>query len=120
MPTFKIDGREIPFEKGETVIQAAQRAGVDIPHYCWHPGLSVAANCRMCLVEVEPPPGRPAMMLDVLEWSAEKQEYVAQKKPKLQPACQFSAADGLVVKSQSSAHVARARASVQELLLLNH
>ena len=120
MPSFKLDDAEIPFEPGDTIIRAAHKAGVDIPHYCWHPGLSVAANCRMCLVEVEPPPGRPAMMLDVLEWSAEKHDYVPQKKPKLQPACQFSAADGLVVKSQSSNHVTRARAAVQELLLLNH
>ncbi|HEX5099708.1 MAG TPA: 2Fe-2S iron-sulfur cluster-binding protein [Polyangiaceae bacterium] len=120
MPSFKLDDAEIPFEPGDTIIRAAHKAGVDIPHYCWHPGLSVAANCRMCLVEVEPPPGRPAMMLDVLEWSAEKHDYVPQKKPKLQPACQFAAADGLVVKSQSSNHVTRARAAVQELLLLNH
>ena len=49
MPTFKLDDREIPFEPGDTIIQAAHRAGIDIPHYCWHPGLSVAANCRMCL-----------------------------------------------------------------------
>jgi NADH-quinone oxidoreductase subunit G len=120
MPSFKLDDAEIPFEPGDTIIRAAHKAGVDIPHYCWHPGLTVAANCRMCLVEVDPPPGRPAMMLDVLEWNAEKHDYVPQKKPKLQPACQFAAADGLVVKSQSSSHVTRARAAVQELLLLNH
>ncbi len=54
MATIKIDGREIPFEQGDTIIRAAHRAGIDIPHYCWHPGLSVAANCRMCLVEVLP------------------------------------------------------------------
>jgi NADH-quinone oxidoreductase subunit G len=52
-----IDGREIPYQDGDTIIRAAHRAGIDIPHYCWHPGLSVAANCRMCLVEVLPPPG---------------------------------------------------------------
>jgi NADH-quinone oxidoreductase subunit G len=120
MPTFKLDDREIPFEPGDTVIRAAQRAGMDIPHYCWHPGLSVAANCRMCLVEVMPPPGRPAMMLDILAWDAEKGDYVPQKKPKLQPACQFAAAEGLNIKSQTSEHVLRARSAVQELLLLNH
>ena len=118
--SIKIDGRQIPFKKGQTIIMAAYKAGVDIPHYCWHPGLSVAANCRMCLVELMPPPGRPALMLDVLEWDAEKKDYVPQKKPKLQPACQLAAADGMVVKSQTSPHVARARATVQELLLLNH
>lgn len=120
MPTFKLDDREIPFEAGETVIQAAHRAGVDIPHYCWHPGLSIAANCRMCLVEVKPPPGRPAMMLSVLEWDAEKQDYVEQKKPKLQPSCQLRAGEGMEVLSQSSEHVKQARSAVQEMLLLNH
>ena len=120
MPSITFDDRPIPFEPGDTVIRAAHRAGVDVPHYCWHPGLSVAANCRMCLVEVMPPPGKPALMLDVLEWDADKSAYVPQKKPKLQPACQLGAADGMVIRSQSSPHVARARASVQELLLLNH
>jgi NADH-quinone oxidoreductase subunit G len=120
MPSFKLDDLEIPIEQGDTVIRAAHRAGVDVPHYCWHPGLSVAANCRMCLVEVMPPPGRPALMLDVLEWDADKKDYVPNKKPKLQPACQLGAAEGMVVKSQSSPHVQRARAAVQELLLLNH
>ena len=120
MPTFKIDGREIPFEKGDTIIRAAHRAGIDIPHYCWHPGLSVAGNCRMCLVEIAPPPGQRAMMLDVLEWSAEKNDYVVQKKPKLQPSCQMPAAEGMDVKSDTSAEVQRTRAAVQELLLLNH
>ena len=120
MPTFKLDGREIPFEKGETVIQAAHRAGIDIPHYCWHPGLSVAANCRMCLVEVMPPPGRPAMMLNVLAYDEKSGQYVDQQKPKLQPACQQAVSEGLEIKSESSKHVTKARAAVQEFLLLNH
>ncbi|MEP7051686.1 MAG: 2Fe-2S iron-sulfur cluster-binding protein [Pseudomonadota bacterium] len=120
MPNFKLDDREIPFEPGETIIRAAQKAGIDIPHYCWHAGLSVAANCRMCLVEIMPPPGRPAMLLDVLAWDAQRGEYVPQKKPKLVPSCQQAAADGMVVKSQTSEHVDTARAAVQELLLLNH
>jgi NADH-quinone oxidoreductase subunit G len=120
MPTFKLDDREIPFEPGDTIIRAAHRVGVDIPHYCWHPGLSVAANCRMCLVEVAPPPGRPALMLDVLRWDADKQAYVKETKPKLVPACQQPAGEGMEVRSQSSEQVAKARASVQELMLLNH
>jgi NADH-quinone oxidoreductase subunit G len=120
MPTFKMDDREIPFEKGETIIRAAQRAGIDVPHYCWHPGLSVAANCRMCLVEVLPPPGRPALQLSVLNYDAQSGQYLPQSKPKLQPACQLAAAEGMEVKSDSSEHVKRARSAVQELLLLNH
>lgn len=120
MPTFNLDDQEIEFQPGDTIIQAAHRAGVDIPHYCWHPGLSVAANCRMCLVEVGPPPGRPQMMLDVLRYDSAKGEYVPSKKPKLQPACQMPVAEGLQVKSQTSPHVAEAREAVQEMLLLNH
>ncbi len=120
MPTFKIDEREIPFQPGDTVIRAAQRAGIDVPHYCWHPGLSVAANCRMCLVELLPPKGRPAMLLDVLRWDPEKKDYVPEKKPKLVPACQQAVAEGMEVLSESSEHVERARSSVQEMLLLNH
>ena len=120
MPNFKLDDCEIPFEPGDTIIRAAHRAGIDIPHYCWHPGLSVAANCRMCLVEILPPPGRPALMLDVLEWDAEKRAYVPQKKPKLQPACQWPVAAGMEVRSATSPHVERARSAVQEMLLLNH
>ena len=118
--TIKIDGREIPFEAGDTIIRAAHRAGIDIPHYCWHPGLSVAANCRMCLVELPPPAGRPAMRLDVLKWDAAKNDYVYDGKPKLQPACQQACAPGMEVLSESSEHVAEARSAVQELLLLNH
>jgi len=120
VPTFKLDDREIPFEAGDTIIRAAHRQGIDIPHYCWHPGLSVAANCRMCLVEVAPPPGRKPLMLDVVRWDHEKQDYVREKKPKLQPACQMQVAEGMQVFSESSEHVARARRSVQEMLLLNH
>ncbi|WP_437835324.1 2Fe-2S iron-sulfur cluster-binding protein [Sorangium sp. So ce1153] len=120
MPTIKIDGREIPFESGDTIIRAAHRAGIDIPHYCWHPGLSVAANCRMCLVEVLPPPGRPAMSLDILRWDEAKQDYVPAAKPKLQPACQMACSNGMEVLSEGSDHVSEARSAVQELLLLNH
>jgi len=118
--TFKLDEREIQFEAGDTIIRAAQRAGVDIPHYCWHPGLSVAANCRMCLVEIAPPPGRAALMLDVLRWDPHAADYVVEKKPKLVPACQQAVTAGMVVLSEASEHVERARASVQEFLLLNH
>jgi len=120
MPTFLLDDREIEFNPGDTVIAAAERSGVDIPHYCWHPGLSTAANCRMCLVEVMPPEGRPALLLDVLKYDDEKGDYVLARKPKLQPACQLAAAPGLRIKSQTSEHAVEARAAVQEFLLLNH
>jgi NADH-quinone oxidoreductase subunit G len=120
MATFQLDDNEIPFESGDTVLRAAHRAGIDIPHYCWHPGLSVAANCRMCLVELLPPPGRQAMLLDVLRWDEESQAYVKERKPKLVPACQQAVSAGMQIRSQTSDHVSRARAAVQEMLLLNH
>src|SRR3954468_12022248 len=120
MPTFKLDGREIPFEKGDTIIRAAHRMGIDIPHYCWHPGLSVAANCRMCLVEIAPPPGQRPLQLDILAWDKEKNDYVVVKKPKLQPACQMAVVENMDVRSESSDEVAKARSEVQEFLLLNH
>src|SRR5580704_13630247 len=120
MPTFKLDGKDIPFEAGDSIIRAAWRQGIEIPHYCWHPGLSVPANCRMCLVEILPAANQRAMMLDILEWDAAKNDYVPVQKPKLQPACQISVTEGMDVKSDTSEPVAEARHAVQEFLLLNH
>lgn len=94
MPTLEIDGQEVTVADGENLIQAAERLGNEIPHYCYHPGLSVAGNCRMCLVEIE-------------------------KMPKLQIACNTRAMDGMVVKTKSE-KVLHARASVLEFLLVNH
>jgi NADH-quinone oxidoreductase subunit G len=116
MATFKLDGEDITFEPGDTVIRAAWRAGREIPHYCWHPGLSVAANCRMCLVEITS--GRKIDM-PILKWDAKKSDYVPATKPKLQPACQFQASEGLEVSSKSEP-VKQAQGAVQEFLLLNH
>ncbi|MCL2779840.1 MAG: 2Fe-2S iron-sulfur cluster-binding protein [Polyangiaceae bacterium] len=120
MPSFKLDGTDVPFEPGETIIKAAHRQGIEIPHYCWHPGLSAPANCRMCLVEIKPGPNQRAMMLDIVEWDAKLGDYRAAQKPKLLPACQMPAVDGQEVLSESSKHVAEARRHVQEFLLLNH
>ena len=120
MPTFKLDGKPIPFEPGDTIIKAAWRQGIEIPHYCWHPGLSSPANCRMCLVEIAPKPGARAMMLDVLEWDAKVGDYRPVQKPKLQPSCYTPAAEGMEVLGDTSDHVVRARRDVQEFLLLNH
>ena len=116
MAKFVLDGKDIPFEPGETVMQAAWREGIEIPHYCWHPGLSIAANCRMCLVQVES--GRQ-MAMPQLAWDEAKGEYVPATKPKLQPACQLAAAEDMVVSSTND-EVKNAQASVQEFLLLNH
>ncbi len=94
MATFKIDGHEITVDKGRTVIQACEELGIEVPRYCYHPGLRVVGSCRMCLVEIE-------------------------KMPKLQVACNTVANDGMVVWTQSD-KVKEARRSVLEFLLLNH
>src|SRR3989338_8046436 len=94
MPTLKIDGKEITVSPGTTIIKAAKQLGISIPHYCYHAGLSIAGNCRICLVEVE-------------------------KMPKLQIACHIQCQDGMVVHTQSET-VKKAREHVLEFLLVNH
>jgi NADH-quinone oxidoreductase subunit G len=94
MPKITIDGREAEFEDAPTIIRAAERLGIEIPHYCWHPGLTIAGNCRMCLVEIE-------------------------KVPKLQIACNTRVTDGMVVHTRND-RVKKAQSSVLEFLLLNH
>lgn len=94
MPKINIDGKEIEFKQGQTIIEAAKDHGIEIAHFCWHPKLSVSGNCRMCLVEVE-------------------------KMPKLVIACATTAADGMVVHTQSGKSLA-ARNAVMEFFLINH
>ena len=106
MPTVIVDGQKITIGDKERLngIQVAERAGVDIPRYCWHPGLSVVASCRMCLVEAgkkDPATGKIAM------------------QPKVVPACQTPATDGTVFVTNSP-KVIEARAMVEEDLLLRH
>jgi NADH-quinone oxidoreductase subunit G len=94
MPKLTIDGKEIEVAPGTSVLQAALSRGSEVPHYCYHPGLSIAGNCRMCLVEVE-------------------------KAPKLLIGCATPVADGMVVHTRSE-KVKEAQASVMEFLLINH
>ena len=106
MPIVIVDGKDVEIDGQERLngIQAAARAGVEIPHYCWHPGLSVVASCRMCLVETgkkDAQSGKVTMM------------------PKLVPACQTPATEGTVFVTDSAA-VKNARAMVEEDLLLRH
>jgi len=89
-----IDGKEVITSKGKTVIQVADEIGVTIPRYCYHPKLSIAGNCRMCLVEIE-------------------------KMPKLQIACNTQVAEGMSILTQS-AKVLAVRKAVLEFLLINH
>lgn len=92
--TVTIDGKEVVAKPGTNMIEAAQQAGSDIPYYCYHPRLSIAANCRMCLVE-------------------------ASTSPKLVPACQTALVEGMAVQTQT-ARVQESQRSVMEFLLLNH
>ena len=89
-----IDGREVQAAPGTLVIDAAKRAGIEIPAFCYYEGLSLAAACRMCLVEVE-------------------------KMPKLMTACTLPVAEGMVVRTET-AQVAQARKYTLEFLLTNH
>ncbi|GBD35819.1 NADH-quinone oxidoreductase chain 3 [bacterium HR36] len=105
MATITVNGKDIEIGDQENLnlIQAAARAGVAIPHYCWHPALSVVASCRMCLVEV----------------GERKPEGSIVMQPRLLPACQTPARHGTVVVTNSQ-KVRAAQAAVLEYLLLNH
>src|SRR5262245_2481170 len=94
MAKITVDGKQFDTDGRNTIIQACAEQGVTIPHFCWHPRLSVAGNCRMCLVEVE-------------------------KMPKLAIACATPVAEGMVVKT-ASPKVINAREAVMEFLLINH
>ena len=106
MATITIDGQDIQIGDDErlNVIQAADRAGVAIPFYCWHPGLSVVASCRMCLIETG---------------TRNKETGNVDMVPKLVPACQTPAKDGTVVVTNSE-KVKANQQFVQEGLLIDH
>jgi len=91
---IKINGREIETEAGKTVLQAALSAGIYIPHYCYHPRLSIKGSCRMCLVYVE-------------------------KRPKLEIACNTVVQEGMAVETGNE-EVEKARQAVLEFMLKNH
>jgi NADH-quinone oxidoreductase subunit G len=95
MPKCTIDGREVEFTPGQNMIQVAQKAGIDIPYFCYHPGMSVVAQCRMCIVEVE-------------------------KMPKLQTACSTPVTDGMVIKMKTSERAMKQQKATMEFLLINH
>ena len=94
MVEIELDGKKIEVLEGSMVMHAAEKAGTFIPHFCYHKKLSIAANCRMCLVEVE-------------------------KAPKPMPACATPVTQGMVVRTQSE-KASKAQKSVMEFLLINH
>jgi NADH-quinone oxidoreductase subunit G len=95
MPKCTIDGREVEFRAGENLIEVAKKAGIEVPYFCYHPGLTVVAQCRMCVVEVE-------------------------KMPKLQTACSTVATDGMVVRMKTSERATKQQKATMEFLLINH
>ncbi|MBV9900587.1 MAG: NADH-quinone oxidoreductase subunit G [Alphaproteobacteria bacterium] len=95
MPKVKVDGVEIEVPQGATVLQACELAGKEIPRFCYHERLSIAGNCRMCLVEVKPGP------------------------PKPQASCALPASDGQEISTMTPL-VKKAREGVMEFLLINH
>ena len=95
MPKVTVDGVEIEVPQGATVLQACELAGKEIPRFCYHERLSIAGNCRMCLVEVAPGP------------------------PKPQASCALPAADGQAIRTDTPM-VKKAREGVMEFLLINH
>lgn len=111
-----IDGHSVQVEKGINVIDAAAKAKKEIPHYCYHPKLSVSGNCRMCLVEI----GLP--MRDKATGEAILEENGAPKiawGPKPVIGCATKVAEGMHIRTQSSA-VKSAQEGVMEFLLVNH
>ena len=94
MLTLEVDGKTVQVPNGSTVMDAAHKLDIYVPHFCWHKKLTIAANCRMCLVQVE-------------------------KAPKPQPACATPAAEGMKVWTHSEAAVT-AQKGVMEFLLINH
>jgi NADH-quinone oxidoreductase subunit G len=92
--TLEIDGKPVQVENGQTVMDAASKLGIFVPHFCYHEKLSIAANCRMCLVQVE-------------------------KAPKPLPACATPATEGMKVQTHS-AQAVDAQKGVMEFLLINH
>ena len=106
MATIIINGSEYPIPEGEKLnaIQMAKRVGIDIPYYCWHPALSVVANCRMCEIEVGTKDAKTGEI---------------KMLPKLVPGCQTPAKD-LTVLVTDSPKVKEHQRMIMEYLLLNH
>ncbi len=102
-------------QANKTVLQVATENGVDIPHFCWHPELSVSGNCRMCLVEI----GMPKRLPDGSYEKDESGKPIISYIPKLQIACATQVSDGLHVRTTTK-NVVDAQEAVMEFILINH
>lgn len=115
--TVNIDGKEIAVPKGTNVIEAARLLNVDVPHYCYHPKLSVVGNCRMCLIEMGMPAVDPATKAPIMDPATGKQKINWIPRPQI--GCGTNVSPGLHVKTLSPM-VKDAREGVMEFLLINH
>ncbi len=115
MPLIHIDGRALEAQAGQTIIEAALQHGITIPHFCWHPALSVAGNCRMCLVNV----GTHKKDQEGAYLYDDDGQPMVNWMPKLQIACSTPVADGMVVDTTGKRTV-DAQNAVMEFLLINH
>lgn len=105
MPSITINGKRCEFTPGQMILQVALENDIEIPHYCYHPGMSIVASCRICLAEVWAPNPRNDNKLEPI--------------PKLMPTCQTACADGQVIYIDSPKAIANQKA-VMEYLLINH
>ena len=114
MPTVYIDGEAFPFEPGERLLQFCLDRGVEIPHFCYHPSMSVPANCRQCLVKVGTPVlNRETRQPELDDDGRPRVQYM----PKLQPGCALDMTDGMVVHTQyDSEEVLAAQADLVEVV----
>lgn len=115
--TVNIDGREIAVPKGTNVIEAARMVGVDVPHYCYHPKLTIVGNCRMCLVEMGMPAVDPATKAPVMDPATGKQKINWIPRPQI--GCGTNAAPGMHIRTNTPM-VKDCREGVMEFLLINH
>jgi NADH-quinone oxidoreductase subunit G len=115
--TVNIDGKEIAVPKGTNVIEAARLVGVDVPHYCYHPKLSVVGNCRMCLVEMGLPAVDPATKQPVIDPATGKQKINWMPRPQI--GCGTNASPGLHIRTNTP-QIKDCREGVMEFLLINH
>jgi NADH-quinone oxidoreductase subunit G len=115
--TVNIDGVDIAVPKGTNVIEAAKQLQKDVPHYCYHPKLTVAGNCRMCMVEMGMPAVDPATKAPVMDAATGKQKINWIPRPQI--GCGTTVTPGMHIKT-SSPMVKDAREGVMEFLLINH
>ena len=115
--TVNVDGQDIAVPKGTNMIEAARLARVEVPHYCYHPKLTISGNCRMCLVEMGLPAVDPATKAPLMDPATGKPKINWMPRPTI--ACATNASPGLHIRTNTAA-VQDCRNSVTEFLLINH